>query len=337
MENAPMKALLRDRFLAFGGGDLVVSPRTVGILEKALPWALGVCCAWIIGWFCATLLGLFLQHQVMESRIATVIRAASASDSGSGVVPVPEGMRLFVARSPFGVASGRALSEDKGASPETPVEKEAAPVADIGKLSLVGTMPPVAAWLVGPGGTSLVLQGQRVEGWLLRRVAKNSVLLAAGEEEHELFFRVLDGGEQISSKPASKKRAPEAPTPPPAGPSSSPAGNLTPAAPGQEGVIARDTMNELLLNPFDELKKVRLVPKITDGVAAGIEVRNIEKNSILFALGVRPGDVIQGVNGIPITNMGDVANAINSLMGGERFEVSVLRKDEPVQLNYVVR
>ena len=34
---------------------------------------------------------------------------------------------------------------------------------------------------------------------------------------------------------------------------------------------------------------------------------------------------------------GDVANAINSLMGGERFEVSVVRKDEPVQLNYVVR
>jgi hypothetical protein len=54
--------------------------------------------------------------------------------------------------------------------------------------------------------------------------------------------------------------------------SSSAAENLTPAAPGQEGVIARDTVNELLLNPFDELKKVRLVPKITDGVAAGIEV-----------------------------------------------------------------
>jgi hypothetical protein len=336
MEGAPMKALLRDRVLSFGGGDLVVSPRTVGILEKTLPWVLGVLCAWIIGWFCATLLGLFLQHQVMESRIATVIRAASTSAPGSGVVSVPEGMRLFVARSPFGVASGRALPEDKGTSPETPVEKEAAPVADIGKLSLVGTMPPVAAWLAGPGGTSLVLQGQRVEGWLLRRVAKNSVLLAAGEEEHELFFRVLDGGGQIPAKPTSKERAADTPTPPPAE-SSSAAENLTPAAPGQEGVIARDTVNELLLNPFDELKKVRLVPKITDGVAAGIEVRNIEKNSILFALGVRPGDVIQGVNGIPISNMGDVANAINSLMGGERFEVSVVRKDEPVQLNYVVR
>jgi len=331
-----MKALLRDRFLSFGGGDLVVSPRTVGILEKTLPWVLGALCAWIVGWFCATLLGLFLQHQVMESRIATVIRAASASDSGSGVVPVPEGMRLFVARSPFGVASGSVRSDEKAASSEKPAEERAAPVADIGKISLVGTMPPVAAWLVGPGGTSLVLQGQRVEGWLLRRVAKNSVLLAAGEEEHELFFRVLDGGGQIPSKPASKERAADAPTPPPAE-SSSTAENLTPAAPGQEGIIARDTVNELLLNPFDELKKVRLVPKITDGVAAGIEVRNIEKNSILFALGVRPGDVIQGVNGIPISNMGDVANAINSLMGGERFEVSVVRKDEPVQLNYVVR
>jgi hypothetical protein len=43
------------------------------------------------------------------------------------------------------------------------------------------------------------------------------------------------------------------------------------------------------------------------------------------------------VNGIPISNMGDVANAINSVMGGERFEVCVVRKDEPVQLNYVVR
>jgi S1-C subfamily serine protease len=38
-----------------------------------------------------------------------------------------------------------------------------------------------------------------------------------------------------------------------------------------------------------------------------------------------------------MNNMGDISNAINSLMDGSRFDVEVLRDGEQVPLSYVVR
>ena len=47
--------------------------------------------------------------------------------------------------------------------------------------------------------------------------------------------------------------------------------------------------------------------------------------------------MIQAVNGVKITNMGDAANAVNSLMAGSRFDVSVMRGGKPLELKYQVR
>lgn len=109
------------------------------------------------------------------------------------------------------------------------------------------------------------------------------------------------------------------------------------ASEGSEGVVARELVDSLLMNPFDELKRIRLIPKFVDGTPVGIEVANIMDGSVLKELGVEKGDVVKSVNGVVIRNMGDVANAINSLMGGSRFEVSVGRGDQDVMLNYVVK
>ena len=51
---------------------------------------------------------------------------------------------------------------------------------------------------------------------------------------------------------------------------------------------------------------------------------------------MQKGDVIKSVNGIPFTNMGDIANSINSLMNSERFDVEVTREGKPTALRYVV-
>ena len=54
-------------------------------------------------------------------------------------------------------------------------------------------------------------------------------------------------------------------------------------------------------------------------------------------LGVKKGDVIRSVNGFPFTNMGDIANSINSLMNSERFDVEVTRGGKTEALRYVVK
>ena len=113
-----------------------------------------------------------------------------------------------------------------------------------------------------------------------------------------------------------------------------PEGSVTPAKPGeQDGEVPSELVTSLVQNPFDELKKIRLRPN--DG-GNGLEIQWIQDDSILRQLGVQKGDVIKSVNGIPFTNMADIANSINSLMNSERFDVEVDREGKPTALRYVV-
>ena len=115
---------------------------------------------------------------------------------------------------------------------------------------------------------------------------------------------------------------------------SAPMGNVVAATANQEGQISSEMVNQLIQNPFDELKKVRLRP--ANG-APGLQVQWIQNDSILRKLGVRKGDVIKSVNGIPFSNMADIANSISSLMSRERFDVEVTRRGKKTSLRYAVR
>ena len=63
----------------------------------------------------------------------------------------------------------------------------------------------------------------------------------------------------------------------------------------------------------------------------------MDRGSFLESVGVEKGDVIQSVNGLEIRNMGDVVNVVNSLMGGDAFDVQVLRSGQAVSLKYNIR
>ena len=137
--------------------------------------------------------------------------------------------------------------------------------------------------------------------------------------------------------PEEKKEAPKKPAPKkaaPAAPENNSANVTAAELGGHEGQISSETVNQLVQNPFDELKRVRIRPS---EAAGGLEVQWIQNDSILRRLGVRKGDVIRSVNGIPFTNMGDIANSINSLMNSERFDVEVTRGGKTEALRYVVR
>ena len=133
------------------------------------------------------------------------------------------------------------------------------------------------------------------------------------------------------------------PVPEPARPASTPepapartqnTGNVVAASANSEGSISAEMVNSLVQNPFDELKRIRMRP---NEKAGGLEVQWIQNDSILRQLGVQRGDVIKSVNGIPFTNMGDIANSINSLINSERFDVEVTRGGKATALRYTVK
>ena len=79
------------------------------------------------------------------------------------------------------------------------------------------------------------------------------------------------------------------------------------------------------------------VVRMTPAEGGGMRLERIAPDSVLGVVGVTQGDVIKAINGINISNMGDAANAMNSLMSGSRFDVTVDRGGKPLELKYQVK
>ena len=238
------------------------------------------------------------------------------------------GLDGFLAANPF------KISPEKVNVPEPVVTKEPEPqIPDTGLADLIlrGTLPGVGAWVENKGTTTLLLVGKNIEDYKLMSVKYSDAMFRKGKKTVTKYIT-------YGPLAQAKKEETPAPTPTPTqtpAPQAANTGNVVAADPtGNEGEVSSETVQQLVQNPFDELKRIRIRPSESAG---GLEVQWIQNDSILKRLGVQKGDVIRSVNGIPFTNMGDIANSINSLMNSERFDVEVTRGGKPAALRYVVR
>lgn len=235
----------------------------------------------------------------------------------------------FTEENPFGADVRAAKDTEKSsaakAAPET-----------LKSMTLRGTLPGVGAWIEVSGNTRLVLKGQSVEGFTLSEIEYSRALLSGGAEEHALYLILSGGGRpaaadrrqprRADTRRRTQQRTPEKPALDFSG--------LEPASEGREGAVPRELVDALLMNPYDELAKVRMVPTPD---MSGMKLERLASDSVLARVGVAQGDVISAINGVSITNVADASNALNSLMAGTRFDVTVLRGGKPVELRYQVK
>ena len=250
---------------------------------------------------------------------------ASNSDENTS-----RGLDDFLVTNPF------KLSPMKVNDAPAPVKKEAPKKAQkesniIDSIILRGTFPNVGAWIENNGKLSLLLVGNSLEQYKLLSVSYNEAIFQRDGKNYKC--RIVYGPTNPKPAPAPAKTAP-APKQADAGANTKTEGVVA-AQPGeQDGEISSEVLNQLVQNPFDELKRIRMRPSEKEG---GLEVQWIQNDSILKRLGVQRGDIIKSVNGIPFTNMGDIANSLNSLMTSERFDVEVTRGGQSTALRYVVK
>ncbi len=244
----------------------------------------------------------------------------------------PRGLDGFLVANPFHISPQKQpeapeppkVSEDVPPPPEPP--------STLDDVILRGTMPGIGAWIENKGALNILLVGKEIEKFKLASVSKSDAVFSKGKQrvtKYITYGPVPQAKKEEAPKQAAAPK-PAAPAPAPA----QPAGSIVAASDAQEGQVPSEIVNSLVQNPFDELKRIRLRP---NDKAGGLEVQWIQNESILKRLGVKRGDVVKSVNGIPFTNMGDIANSINSLMNAERFDVEVTRGGKPTALRYVVR
>ncbi|MCR4819475.1 MAG: hypothetical protein K5841_11015 [Fretibacterium sp.] len=281
-----------------------------------LPLLLGLA----LGWFAAVCLGIALDRFAGSGTVqqggALEMEAVRREDKDTA------GLDGFLAANPFRV------SPLPSAVPEPKEEKPAEPEVkgSLADAVVRGTLPGVGVWLEDKGQTHLVLLDTSFDVYTLSEVTYREAVFVHDDEVAVL--------ELLYGAPSPKTAGKPVPAAPKAAPANVPVGNVVAATEEQDGQVPSELVNQLVQNPFDELKKVRLRPKEGE---SGLEIQWIQNDSILKQLGVQKGDVVKGVNGIPFSNMADIANSINSLMNSERFDVEVTRGGKPTSLRYVVR
>ncbi len=290
---------------------LLVLPLLVGIAAGSL-FSAGI--GYVFDYFSSS-------AGVTDSAVLGVQEASQDSDR-------PRGLDGFLAANPFHISA-----QKTDTPPPAPKAEEAKPQPQPSTLDdviLRGTLPGVGGWFEQKGELKLVLVGKNIERYRLASVQYNEAVFRRGNQS---ITKYITYGPVESQK---KEEVPKTAASRLRGINETPkqTGNITAASANSEGSVPAEMVNSLVQNPFDELKRIRVRP---NDKAGGLEVQWIQNDSILKRLGVQRGDVIKSVNGIPFTNMGDIANSINSLMNSERFDVEVTRGGKATALRYVVR
>lgn len=101
--------------------------------------------------------------------------------------------------------------------------------------------------------------------------------------------------------------------------------------------VARDFMESALTNPIKFAAGARFVPASRGGNRIGMRVYRVRRDSLLFRLGVRNGDVLRSINGVALSDADGLLRAYTSLRDQSELSLSLYRRGAVTSLGFGVR
>ncbi|MEJ2723972.1 MAG: type II secretion system protein GspC [Deltaproteobacteria bacterium] len=193
------------------------------------------------------------------------------------------------------------------------------------KLALLGTAagdPESAVAVIrelDKNREGLFREGDSVQDAVVRKILRGRVVLRVGEKDE-----ILTMEESQAKKSQAKERT---------GGSSRP--RLV--SEGEEGTIrlSRSELDSSLQNVNTLLSQVRIRPHFKDGRADGLAIHQIRSGSIFSRLGLRNGDIVQGIDDRRIQSPADIISVYRRLESGSPISLTINRRGQEKTLNYV--
>ena len=201
-------------------------------------------------------------------------------------------------------------------SDRAPVEEDIVrPLAEMG-LTLKGTITgskEIARAIIEEKRQQEIYQvGDRIKGAELLAIYRNKVIMDVGGQEQMLVVEEAKGSTPSAARP--RAAAPGAPT-------------LSGPEPGD-----LSGLSNIMQNLDEYIGKARVVPYFKGGEAYGFRVSNVERESMIYDLGVRSGDVIRAVNGQPIRTPEDAFKLYQEMQNETAVEVELERRGSSINL-----
>ena len=107
---------------------------------------------------------------------------------------------------------------------------------------------------------------------------------------------------------------------------------------GDKIIVDRALVDDALQNVESLATKIRVVPhKGGDGEIDGYRLSAIRRGSLFDKLGIKNGDVVHQVNGMPLTSMEGAMGAFQTLQSESEFTFEVTRRNKKQTFEYEIR
>jgi len=191
-------------------------------------------------------------------------------------------------------------------------------------LKLVGTVvaskPEESSAIIEDRSTrkqEVYQEGDRVKQALIKRILRHNVVINAGRRDEVLTM----APEESTGKTPARERAPRA---------------QRRSAAGSSIRLDREELESQMANLNELMQQVRIRPFMEGRQPAGFLVSNIKPGSLFSKMGLRNGDVIQGINGEMITTPDQAVELYESLMEGGEIALEIKRGRRKQNLSYQV-
>ncbi|UCF46409.1 MAG: hypothetical protein JSU89_04260 [Myxococcales bacterium] len=211
----------------------------------------------------------------------------------------------------------------------------------IGTVVLPGDFERSLAAIVGTDKkTGLYYGGGEVEGATIRAIHSDGVVLQNTSGLCRLAMFQVEGADKKPTprrvadrrKPPSKKK----------GPLADRNAGLTDQemAEGIEKVnetnynVSRSMLNKVLDNAGKIIGIAAVAPKMEGGRSIGMVIRGIRPNTLLTKLGIQNDDILESVNGQPLSSPDAALGAYTTLRTADKFNLSIRRGGQSMIINY---
>jgi general secretion pathway protein C len=99
--------------------------------------------------------------------------------------------------------------------------------------------------------------------------------------------------------------------------------------------VTKEEIDSALEDMSKILTEARVRPYFSEGEADGFMISRIKKGSIFQKMGIRNGDIIQGVNSEPIKSPDDMLELYKGLKSGSQITLNIKRRGKEEILEYV--
>lgn len=230
--------------------------------------------------------------------------------------------RQHRSKNDYDVITSRDLLKVNKAKPagDQPIAGDAErPLAQMG-IALRGTITgpsEIARAIIEEAGDQKLFRiGETIKGATLIAIFRNKVIMDVNGQQQMLIVEETQSSTRVASR-SPGSREPRRP-------------RISSAA-GASGVPqAMRNMDQLIGN-------ARVVPYYRGGQPYGFRVSDVVEGSEIYNHGMRSGDIIKSVNGVPIRTPQDALSAYQELQNGSTVQLEVERQGTTTSLNIPLR